>query len=176
MAVRSGPSPGITTDFGAGRALGECSGEPGRDELAGTPLYLAPEVLAGAPASAASEIYSLGVLLYHLATGSFPVRCRTLRELREAHARGERVGMKAYGDRVPRALAATIDRAIDPDPAARFGSVEALGAALLRASTSTTSPRAGRRPYRAARDSGPVAGRPMAAASPACASASTASR
>ena len=132
----------LLTDFGAGRAgsaalgegaRGDADGGCGRGELAGTPLYMAPEVLAGAPASVASEIYSLGVLLYHLATGSFPVRGRTLRALREAHARGDRVGMQAYRDKVPRALAAVIDRAIQPDPAARFGSVQALAAAIQRA-------------------------------------------
>ena len=39
-------------------------------ELAGTPVYLAPEVLAGSPATIQSDIYSLGVLLYHLVTKS----------------------------------------------------------------------------------------------------------
>ncbi len=120
----------LLTDFGAGRVrVGENDGG-GTGDLAGTPLYLAPEVLAGAPASVASEIYSLGVLLYHLATGSFPVRGRTLGALRQAHARGERVGMRAYRDKVPKALAAAIDRAIEPDPDARFRSVQALAAAI----------------------------------------------
>ena len=41
--------------------------------LAGTPLYLAPEVFGGMAATARSDIYSVGVLLYHLLTRSY--RC-----------------------------------------------------------------------------------------------------
>jgi dipeptidyl aminopeptidase/acylaminoacyl peptidase len=123
----------LLTDFGAGRARVDADGGGGPGDLAGTPLYIAPEVLAGTPASVASEIYSVGVLLYHLATGSFPVRGRTLRELREAHARGEHVRMRAYRGKVPKALAAVIERAIQSDPAARFKSVQALAAAIQRA-------------------------------------------
>jgi len=122
----------LLTDFGAGRTRSEALGDGTRGELAGTPLYLAPELLGGAPASVTSEVYSLGVLLYHLATGSFPVRGRTLQALREAHARGERVGMQAYRDTVPKALAAVVDRATESDPAKRFESVQVLHGALLR--------------------------------------------
>lgn len=123
----------LLTDFGAGRARAD--DEPRDDvrtELAGTPLYLAPEVLNGAPATVASELYSAGVLLYHVATGSFPARGRTLRELRDAHARGGRVGMHAYRGRVPKRLASVIDRATDRDPAGRFASLHELHLALLR--------------------------------------------
>ena len=53
----------------------------------GTPLYLAPEMLAGGPATPRSDIYSLGVLLFHLVT-AVSVRARGLDELRAAHADG----------------------------------------------------------------------------------------
>ena len=92
----------LLTDFGAGRVRDRGhDGDDGRTELAGTPLYLAPEVLKGAPASVVSEIYGVGVLLYHLATGSFPVRGRTLRDLLKAHADGQRAGARAFRGRVP---------------------------------------------------------------------------
>ena len=42
--------------------------------MTGTPLYLAPEVLERGEASVRSDIYSLGVLLYHLVTNDYPVR------------------------------------------------------------------------------------------------------
>ncbi len=124
----------LLTDFGAGHARDDASEtREGQATLAGTPLYLAPEVLNGRPASLSSEVYSLGVLLYHLATGAFPVRARTLRALREAHERGDRIGLGAYRDTVPKSLAGVIDRATDPDPARRFSGVEPLGRALERA-------------------------------------------
>jgi serine/threonine protein kinase len=121
----------LLTDFGTGRVV---AGQPddGAAELAGTPLYLAPELLTGQPASIASELYSFGVLLYHLATGSFPVRGRTLRELRDAHNTGARVSVRAYRHKLPRALMAVIDRATEPNPANRFASLQALRDALAR--------------------------------------------
>ncbi len=63
--------------------------------IAGTPLYLAPELLAGGAATVRSDIYSVGVLLYHLLTGAYPVQARGLRDLRLAHERHERTGVRS---------------------------------------------------------------------------------
>src|SRR5499427_4488512 len=61
----------VLMDFGAGEVRNEAaSAEP---RAIGTPLYLAPELFEGKPATIASDIYSLGVLLYHLMTGRYPV-------------------------------------------------------------------------------------------------------
>ena len=68
-------------DFGAGRELSIEPVAPGSD-FAGTPIYLAPEVFAGASRTPASDIYSLGVLLYFLVTGSYPVEGATRTEIR----------------------------------------------------------------------------------------------
>jgi serine/threonine protein kinase len=72
-------------DFGTGRELDDNSSS----DLTGTPLYLAPEIFAGKPATIQSDIYSLGVLLYHLVTGSYPVPGRTIREVRQGHEQGD---------------------------------------------------------------------------------------
>jgi serine/threonine-protein kinase len=55
------------TDFGLAVPTAEPTEEGGA--LAGTPAYMAPELLAGAPASVASDVYSLGLVLYELFTG-----------------------------------------------------------------------------------------------------------
>ena len=54
----------------------------------GTPLYAAPEVLNGGEASVRSDIYSLGVLLWHLLTASYPVKGESVDEIKRAHALG----------------------------------------------------------------------------------------
>ena len=82
--------------------------------LAGTPRYMAPEVLAGAPATARSDLYSLGLVLQELSTGALP---------RDQPARPE----PADPD-----LQAIIDRCTQPDPDQRFASADLLCEALER--------------------------------------------
>ena len=76
----------VLMDFGAGLQLSE--GEARAGSVTGTPLYLAPEVLERGETSARSDIYSLGVLLYHLVTNDYPVRGQTPAELLDAHRNG----------------------------------------------------------------------------------------
>lgn len=125
-AMRAEDGRIVLMDFGAGRDLAD----DGASDLAGTPLYLAPEVLRGEPATVRSDIYSLGVLLYHLVTGSYPVQARTVREVRRAHERGERTAVRTARRGVPAKVARVIERAIDPRPERRYESADALGAAL----------------------------------------------
>ena len=115
-------------DFGTGRALEETAALDGH--LAGTPLYLAPEVLEGRPATPHSDQYSLGVLLYHLVTGSYPVRGRTVAEIRLAHAHGDRTAIAERLPDAPRRFTDIVDRVIDPDPTRRYEGIEELGGAL----------------------------------------------
>ena len=116
----------VLMDFGTGRELDDDASS----DLAGTPLYLAPEVLQGQRATVRSDIYSLGVLLYHLVAGSYPVQARTVREVRRAHERGERTAVQTARRDVPSKLARVIERAIDPRPERRYESADALGADL----------------------------------------------
>lgn len=112
----------VLMDFGSG---GDRDGRPG--DLAGTPLYLAPEVLSGASAaSVQSDIYSLGVLLFFLLTGRYPVVGTDLAALRRAHERQERTTLHDAGLRIPRRLLRSVERAIAASPAARHDSVHAL--------------------------------------------------
>lgn len=116
----------VLMDFGAG---GELTADAGNG-TPGTPLYLAPELFTGKKATVQSDIYSTGVLLYHLATGSFPVRARNLPELRLAHERGERVDVRTARPDLSPKLARVIERAIDPDPGRRYQSANEMAAAL----------------------------------------------
>jgi serine/threonine-protein kinase len=117
----------VLMDFGTGRELADNGAD-----VAGTPLYLAPEVLAGGDATVESDVYSLGVLLYYLVTGSYPVRAETVNDLRQAHERHERIPIRTArkGSDLSPALARIIERAIDPRPDRRYGSADALAADL----------------------------------------------
>lgn len=112
----------VLMDFGTGRELED----PSSTDLAGTPLYLAPEVFLGQPATVRSDIYSLGVLLFHLVSGSYPVQAGTTRDLRLAHERNERFGLRTVRSDAPLPLARVVERAIDPLPERRYQNVDAL--------------------------------------------------
>jgi len=119
----------VLMDFGTGCEQPDPV-EPARTGFAGTPLYTAPEVLAGQPATATSDIYSLGVLLYHLVTGAYPVTAHALDDLREAHRRGERRPLRDARSDLPGAFVAVVERALAPDPGDRFPSAGAVETAL----------------------------------------------
>ena len=116
----------VLMDFGAGREVDDSS----EKAVAGTPLYLAPEVLSGRTATRRSDVYSVGVVLFRLLTGSYPVFGGDLADLRRAHAAGE--GTDARLDRagIPRPLRRVLACAIDPDPDRRYAGADAFGAAL----------------------------------------------
>lgn len=113
----------------AGRARGSAGADP-RPISPGTPLYMAPEVWRGEPATRRSDLYSLGILLYELLTGAAPHRGIPMAELGEVvqHRDVPRLGDVAPG--VAPELAAIVDRLIERDPGARFASADALLLAL----------------------------------------------
>jgi len=131
----------VLMDFGTGREnLADAHAE-----LAGTPLYLAPEVFEGAAASARSDIYSVGILLYHLVTRSYPIKGRTVGDLRVEHAARRRVWLRDERPDLPDGFVQAVERAIDRDPAARYESAGAMEAALARVvGTTARQPRSRR--------------------------------
>jgi len=115
----------VLMDFGTGRELDAADAN-----IAGTPLYLAPEVLSGGPATPQSDVYSIGVVLFRLLTNAYPVAGATLTELRQAHADGREAIVRPGSATISARLRRVVARAIEPDPARRFASVEALATAL----------------------------------------------
>jgi eukaryotic-like serine/threonine-protein kinase len=122
----------VLMDFGTGLLL-EDDEAVKASPVAGTPLYLSPEVLAGADASPRSDIYSLGVLLFHLVTGSYPYVARSLAELRRLHHRGERKRLHDLRPDLSEGFVHVVERALESDPAERYASVGAMQRGLTHA-------------------------------------------
>lgn len=116
----------VLMDFGAAREFGHV--DPG--VVTGTLRYIAPEVLRGAAPSPASDIYALGVLLFHLLTGEYPYAANELHTLLDAQARGERVRLAKAKPGLPRDLVRAVESALDTDPARRHATALAFAAAL----------------------------------------------
>jgi eukaryotic-like serine/threonine-protein kinase len=124
MLVRDGRV--VLMDFGTGHDAR--AGEPAG--LSGTPLYLAPELLAGRPPSVSTDIYSVGVVLFYVLTGVHPIRGETLRDLRTAHQGRSAPDVRQQRSDVPRALALAIARALDPEPGRRQPTAKILATEL----------------------------------------------
>ncbi|MBA3460685.1 MAG: protein kinase [Deltaproteobacteria bacterium] len=97
--------------------------------LAGTPAYMAPELLRGATATTASDQFSFCVTTYEAIHGERPFAGSTLEALRDAMLRGE-VRPAPPGVHVPAAIRAALLRGLAPDPARRFSTMGALLDAL----------------------------------------------
>src|SRR4051812_19706801 len=118
----------VLMDFGSGRLIP--AGTESEYDLAGTPLYFAPELFTGGAPSIASDIYSLGVLVFHLVTNDYPVRGANRRALLEAHSRSERVALRDVRPDLPPAFVDVVERALAIAPADRYRSAGAFGSAL----------------------------------------------
>lgn len=132
----------VLMDFGAGQLL---EGPRNQDERAiGTPSYMAPEVLAGGRATARSDIYSVGILLYYLVTGTFPVDGTSWTDFLLAHARFERRPLGDVRPDVPASFVRVVEKATAIKPDERYASPGAMLADLTAAVTGGLAPR-GRR-------------------------------
>ncbi|MEO5823679.1 MAG: protein kinase [Vicinamibacteraceae bacterium] len=129
----------VLMDFGAGQPLVDADAR----RLAGTPLYLSPERLAGGPSSTSCDIYALGVLLYFLATGAHPVDGETRDDVERAHRDGRYVRLRDRRPDLPDAFVAAVEDAIAPDPARRHATAGALDAALARVIVPDAAPSSG---------------------------------
>jgi serine/threonine-protein kinase len=119
----------VLMDFGAGIDT-MAAGPHGVRDLAGTPLYLAPELFEGHRATAASDIYSLGVLLYHLVSGTYPLDGADYDELAQAHrARRRKLLFDSRPD-LPESFIRVVERALAHEPGERYASAGAFADAL----------------------------------------------
>ena len=122
----------VLMDFGAGMEFGGRTA--GR--ITGTPLYMAPEVLQGSPATTSSDLYAVGVLLYHLVTAAYPVTGATFDDLCAAHQRGTVHYLRDARPDLSPAFVEAVERCLAPRAGGRFetaGSLEkALASAVLR--------------------------------------------
>lgn len=116
----------VLMDFGAG---GRRSGDAD-PRIAGTPTVMAPELFEGAPASPQSDCFAVGVLLYHLLTGDYPVKGRTVSEITEEHRSGRVTSLASARPDLPTGLAELVDTSLAADREQRPVTAAAFSNAL----------------------------------------------
>ncbi|TET38308.1 MAG: GAF domain-containing protein [Planctomycetota bacterium] len=116
-------------DFGlsalAGRALGK--------RIRGTPTYTAPEIISLAPVDSRADLYSLGVTLYELTTGTPPFRKNDLHQLFQAHVTEPPAPPRSIQPEIPEYLEAIILRLLAKNPVDRYDSANAVMETLAKA-------------------------------------------
>jgi eukaryotic-like serine/threonine-protein kinase len=107
--------------------------EGGAQHRSGTPVYMAPELIKGQPASVASDLYALGILLFYLLTGKYPIDGNTFPSISAAHETGARLSLLDARPDLPEPLARVVETAAHADPAKRYKSAGQLIGALTEA-------------------------------------------
>jgi len=115
----------VLMDFGAGRYLDQ-ELSASRRGIDGTAIYMAPEVLETEPSSRSSDVYSIGVLIYYVLTGAYPVEGHSLGELRDAHRKGLRTALGSRRPDLPPAFLRVVEKAIAPQRRDRYATPTAL--------------------------------------------------
>lgn len=118
----------VLMDFGSVTEVPRCGGV---GATLGTPLVAAPEVLRGETPGVTADLYSLGVLLYRLVSGRYPVEAGSLVELCGKHARAESVPLADRRSDLPTAFGEVVERALAPSPEGRYPSAGAMRQALV---------------------------------------------
>lgn len=93
-------------------------------QLIGSPAYMAPELISGRPLDARTDLFSLGILLYQLATGELPFNGRNPHEVLTRIADGQYPPPSSVCPLVDRDLEAIIDRSLALNPDDRYQSVD----------------------------------------------------
>ena len=118
-------------DFGIARA-GAASQMTEAGSIIGTAQYLSPEQARGAPVDQTSDLYSTGIVLYELLTGSVPFTGETPVEIAMKHLSQAPVAPSAHRPEIPRDLDYVVLRALAKDPADRYHSAEEMDSDLER--------------------------------------------
>ncbi|MBY0459036.1 MAG: protein kinase, partial [Gemmataceae bacterium] len=116
-------------DFG----LARCDDDAGLSRsngMVGTPHYMSPEQVQGQPATAASDLFSLGGVLYTLLTNTTPFAGKSLAAVLYAVCSADPAPLRDRRPDVPQWMADLVSKLLDKNPARRFASAADVAAAL----------------------------------------------
>lgn len=117
-------------DFGIARAMSEATLDRQASQIWGTPQYFSPEQAAGEPATPASDVYSIGVILFELLTGQLPFSGDTPTALALKHIQEEPPAIADTNPTVPIQLDQIIQKVMSKEPAGRYRTGGQLGRIL----------------------------------------------
>ncbi len=119
------------TDFGIAKAL--ASLQPGEitDVVWGSPQYYSPEQAAGEAPTPASDVYSIGVVMYEMLAGRLPFVASTQQALAMMHLRDEPPRLTVFNPALPETLERVVHKVLAKEPSARYRTADQLGRILI---------------------------------------------
>ena len=128
------------TDFGIARAIASIHPDEQTDVVWGSPLYFSPEQAAGHAPSPASDVYSLGVVMYELLTGRPPFVAKTAEKLAQLHREANPVPPGQFNPAINPELEQIILKVLSKEPSARYRTADQLGRVLMNFGAARKSP------------------------------------
>lgn len=119
------------TDFGIARALSTIDPQEKQEVVWGSPQYLSPEQAQGSAPTPASDVYSLGVVIYEMFTGRLPFETENADELAAMRQSSDPIPPRSINPLIPEALEKIILKVLSKEPAQRFRTADQLGRVLL---------------------------------------------
>jgi serine/threonine protein kinase len=119
------------TDFGIARALASLRPGETTDVVWGSPQYYSPEQAAGEHPSPASDVYSIGVVMYEMLAGRLPFVASNQQALTLMHLREEPPNLSLFNPAVPETMERIIHKVLAKEPAARYRTADQLGRILI---------------------------------------------